>query len=143
MPSKFKIWDQGHDGQTIAIRLENVAELSRFARVCTGPDRHGNWPSLAAYLDNLRVASAPPLHYERLVELVWLSRHGYPAVQRIPGIRFVVTYSGRLRRSGGYAAQGYCVFDPHGFAIFAQLLGRIVYVDYFPRARSDLLVVRP
>ena len=143
MSFKFKIWDQGHDGQTSAIRVQNVTELAIFARACTGPDRRGRWPTLLDYLAALDVASSPPEPFERTVELVWLSRLGYTTVRRFPAVRLVVTYSGRVRQSGGFAAQAYCVFDPHGFPALGLECKRSISVDYFPRIRSDLLIVRP
>lgn len=41
MTFAFKVWDQANDGQTMALRVNDVDELARLAEVCTGWGRRG------------------------------------------------------------------------------------------------------
>jgi len=43
MLCNFKIWNQGHDGQTMGIRVEDATGLQRLATCCNQPDMAANW----------------------------------------------------------------------------------------------------
>ena len=142
MPFKFKIWDQGNDGSTMAIRVKNVKELAKFAGACTQPDLSGKYPNLGAYLSKAAKAKgAPPTPYTRLLHVVWLNSKGYKAPQFFPGRTLVVTYTGPEKTKGGYASQCYCIIDPVGFAALKKHHRQPISVEYVAGASGDALVV--
>jgi hypothetical protein len=139
----FKVWDQANDGQTMAIRVEDVDELERLAQVCTGPDAAGNWPSLREYLDFAAHATSEPVPFVRNVDVLWLNQQialpsGYSQSRR-----FRVTYSGRVRASGGFACQGYCVVEPAWNAWLQPHHQHPIAVDWHSGIDRDLILVLP
>ena len=144
MPFEFKIWDQGHDGRTMGIRVADVAALADLPTACSGPDLAGNWSSLTDYLDAANIATgAPPVHFSRLVDVIWLSSIGYGSPRHFPGRTFVVTYTGLERSSGGFASQGYCVIDAQGFPSLSTHDKAPLSVEYVPGIGRDVMVVLP
>ena len=51
MAHRFKIWNQGNDGNTMGIRADGMEELKQLAGSCTQPDIAGNYSSLSALLE--------------------------------------------------------------------------------------------
>lgn len=143
MPFSFKIWDQANDGQTMAIRVEDVAELQRLSAVCIGEDAAGNWSSLADYLSHSATAATEPIPYVRDVDVLWQD----PAIGLPSNYsqtrRFRVTYTGRARVSGGFASQGYCVLDPVWNAALQPHHQQPITVEWYAGNQRDLLVVGP
>ena len=143
MPINFKIWDQGNDGRTMGIRVKDVRELGRLARVCTGPDLGGNWRDLAHFLSAAATARSTNPPYSRLVQVVWLKALGYSSPRVFSGRTFVVTYTGPQRTSGGYASQGYVIVDANGFPNLGRHHRTAISVEYIPGSGLDTLVVLP
>lgn len=144
MSFSFKIWDQGNDGRTMAVRVEDVKELAKFAGACTQPDLAGKYPNLQAYLKAAAKATGPPpAPYTRLVHVVWLNSKGYKSPQFFPGRMLVVTYTGPLKNNGGYASQGYCITDPVGFTALRKHHRKPISVEYIVNPSGDVLVVLP
>lgn len=137
----FKIWDQAHDGQTMAIRVENVDELKQLAAICTGPDAAGNWESLEEYLAHAETASTEPIPYVRDVDVLW--QHPGIALPYRYGQhrRFRVIYTGRGRLGGGFSSQGYCVLDPAWNSALQPHHQVPVSVEWHPGDDRDLIVV--
>jgi len=143
MFNKFKVWDQGNDGSTMGIRVKDVAELNKLSHKVTGMDLAGTYANMAAYLKAAASAKSPPQPYSRLVSVVWLNAMGYSNPIVFPGRTFVVTYSGNIRQSGGFASQGYVIIDPAGFANLGSHHRDPVDVVYISSAGMDTLVVMP
>lgn len=143
MPFQFKVWNQGNDGQTMGIRVRNVAELRRLAAACTQPDLTGRWGSLGDYLAAANAATAEPAPYARLVQVVWLNTLGYNVLRNFSGRTFVVTYTGPMRTAGGFASQGYCIVDPNGYPVLGPLHRQPIRVEYIADSAQDVLVVLP
>ncbi len=143
MPNKFKIWDQGNDGNTMGIRVKDTGELNRLKRRVTGMDLAGGYQNLDSYLRAAAVANRPPQPYSRLVTVVWLNAIGYSNPIVFPGRTFVVTYSGNVRQSGGFASQGYVIVDPAGFANLGRHHRDPIDVEYITSAGMDTIVVMP
>lgn len=144
MAFDFKVWDQANDGQTMAIRVEDVDELRRLADVCTGPDAAYNWDSLGAYLDFAAGATSEPIPYVRHVDVLWrLDPEIVVSAPYSQSRRFRVTYTGRVRTSGGFASQGYCVLDPSWNVALQPHHHRPVRVEWHPGSGRDLVVVVP
>ena len=141
MAHRFKIWDQGNDGNTMGIRVDGMDELERLATSCTQRDIAGNYESLRHYLDSVENALTPPQPYTRIVEVVWLNPIGYGKNVLFPGRTLVVTYSGNRRECGGYACQGYCIVDPRGYPQLRAHHQQPISVEYVPHATRDALVV--
>ena len=143
MSFAFKVWNQGNDGQTMGIRVANATELRQFAALCTEPDLAGNWVSLMEYLDAARTAAVEPPPYTRPVHVVWLNTLGYGSTRYFPGRTLVVTYTGRRRTRGGYAAQGYCIIDPQGYPLLGPHHKDPIQVECIGYPGQDVLVVLP
>jgi hypothetical protein len=143
MHNEFKVWDQGNDGSTMGIRVKDASELNRLSHRVTGIDLAGGYRNLAAYVKAAGTAKKPPQPYSRLVTVVWLNAMGYPNPIVFPGRTFVVTYTGNIRQSGGFAAQGYVIVDPAGFANLGVHHRDPVNVVYITSAGMDTLVVMP
>lgn len=144
MSFNFKIWDQGNDGKTMAVRVEDVGELARFAAACSQPDIAGRYVNLRAYLTAAgRASGAPPQPYSRVVDIVWLKALGYRSPQFFPGRTLVATYTGPERNAGGYASQCYCIVDPDGFRALRRHHRTVVSVEYVASPGRDVLVVLP
>ena len=141
MAHRFKIWNQGNDGNTMGIRVDGVTELKRFAGSCTMPDLADNYRCLQDYLDIAKSAETPPPSYSRYVDVVWLSHIGYGRSIYFPHRTLVVTYSGNRRLTSGYASQAYCIVDPHGYPALASYHQRPIPVEYVAHATRDALVV--
>lgn len=142
MTFAFKIWDQGSTGDPMAIRVDGVAEVGRLARTVTGPDAGANWPSLAAYLRNSATAKSPPVPFVRLVDVLWeFAAPAMPAPYCQDRV-LRVTYTGWVRKSGGFASQAYCYLDPAWAAALRPFHRTAIRVDVHPGAGRDLLVVR-
>jgi hypothetical protein len=143
MAFSFKIWDQGNDGQTMAIRVEDTVELQQFASACDQPDSLGTWKDLQDYLQAANsAAGTPPAPYVRIVDVVWLSNVGYATPQYFPGKTLVVTYTGNQRSTGGFASQCYCIVDPQGFPALGQHHKTPIQVEYVTHPTRDAIVVR-
>jgi hypothetical protein len=142
MPYRFKIWNQGHDGRTMGIRVEDINELASLATACTQPDSAGAWSNLQDYLDavNVVVGAAPP-PYTRIVDVVWLNPIGYGVPSYFPGRTLVVTYNGNQRATGGYATQCYCIVDPLGYQRLAPHDKNPLNVEYIAHMRNDLIAI--
>lgn len=144
MPFQFMVWNQGNDGMTMGIRCVDVNELANFAAVCTQSDVAGEWANLNEYLQAADIAAAdPPPSYTRIVNIVWLNTLGYGIPRYFPGRTLVVTRTGNLRQSGGYASQGYSIVDPQGFPILAPHHQQPIRVEYIAHEGHDCLVVLP
>lgn len=143
MPNKFKIWDQGNDGNTMGIRVKDTAELNRLKSRVTGMDLAGVYPNLTAYLNNAAASTSHPQPYSRLVNVVWLNAKGYSNPIVFPSRTFVVTYTGNVRQSGGFASQGYVIVDPVGFANLGTHHRDAIDVEYISSPGLDTLVVMP
>lgn len=143
MFNKFKVWDQGNDGSTMGIRVKDVAELNKLSHKVTGMDLAGTYSNMAAYLKAAASAKKPLQPYSRLVTVVWLNSMGYSNPIVFPGRTFVVTYSGNIRQSGGFASQGYVIIDPTGFTNLGSHHRDPVDVVYISSAGMDTLVVMP
>lgn len=143
MPNKFKIWDQGNDGSTMGIRVKDTTELNRLRSRVTGMDLAGGYPNLTAYLRAAATAARPPQPYSRLVTIVWLNAKGYANPIVFPGRTFVVTYTGNVRQSGGFASQGYVIIDPAGFANLGLHHRDSIDVEYITSGGMDTMVVMP
>lgn len=143
MPFQFKVWNQGNDQQTMGIRIRNVAELARFARVCSQPDLAGAWPDLGTYLSAVARATTEPPPYSRLVQVIWLNTRGYGTARNFPGRTLVVTYSGLRRKNGGFASQGYCIVDAQGYPILGPHHQQPIQVEYIADRAQDILIVLP
>ena len=144
MPLNFKIWNQGNDGRTMGIRVEDVKELAALAGVCTEPDTAGTYASLQDYLDAAAVAhGATPQHYSRHVDVVWLNPIAYGGRRLFPGRRLLATYTGNERQSGGFASQCYCVVDEDGYAALAPHHKTVIEGEYIAHAQGDVIVLLP
>jgi hypothetical protein len=143
MPNNFKIWDQGNDGSTMGIRVSDTRELNKLRPHVTGTDLSGIYADLADYLRRAAAANLPPTPYSRLVNVVWLNAKGYPSPLVFPARTFVVTYTGNVRQSGGFASQGYVIVDPAGFANLGHHHRDPIEVEYITSAGVDTLVVMP
>ncbi len=142
MRCNFKIWNQGHDGQTMGIRVEDAAEVARLVAACNEPDMAGNWAGLHDYVQAAGVATgSPPEPYSRLVDVVWLNPVGYPAPRYFPGKTLVATYTGRERRTGGFAVQCYCIVDPQGYPALAPHDKKPLTAEYISHPSHDVVVV--
>lgn len=140
----FKVWDQSNDGQTMAIRVADVAALTDFSTSCDQPDIAENWESLGDYLTNADRATQPPAPYVRPVDVLWeRSGLGIPAWSLCQDRRLRVTYSGNVRASGGFASQAYVVLDPSWNVPLRAFDKQALQVRYFARPLRDLLVVLP
>lgn len=143
MAFRFKIWDQGHDGSTMGIRVRDLEELRKLASVCTSPDMRGRYTDLRNYLAEAEQSTEePPDPYVRLVDVVWFSELGYNSNMYFVGRRFLVTYTGTERQSGGFACQGYCIVDERGYSDLKPHEGQQVKVDYIASSTSDAIVVQ-
>jgi len=144
MPFNFKIWDQGNDGRTMGVRVEDVNELTKFATACSQPDIAGHYPNLRSYLTAAsRARGGPPPPYSRIVDVVWLNPVGYRSPQFFPGRTLVATYTGPQRGTGGFASQCYCIIDPIGFTALRRHHRRAIVVEYIAHPSRDALVVLP
>ena len=141
MAHRFKIWDQGNDGNTMAIRVENMHALRRLAQSCTAQDIAGNYGNLQEYIVAASRANTPPLPYPRFVDVVWLNMTGYDEYRYFPHRTLVVTYSGNRRQNGGFASQGYCIIDPNGYPHLAAHHRSPILVEYVANTLRDALVV--
>lgn len=141
---RFKIWNQGNDGNTMGIRVADVSELDRMRVACTEPSLGGRWSNLDQYLQHAASATTQPdPSYSRIVNVVWLRALGYPSPITFNGRTFVVTYTGNARVSGGFASQGYCITDPHGYPLLAAHHQTDLIVQYIPGSFGDTIVVMP
>jgi len=142
MLCNFKIWNQGHDGQTMGIRVEDATGLQRLATCCNQPDMAANWACLEEYLQAANVATGtPPTPYSRLVDVVWLNQRGYGGSRYFPGRTLVVTYTGIERISGGFSSQCYCIIDPQGYPALAPHDKTPLSVEYVAHPAHDVIVV--
>lgn len=143
MSIAFKIHDQGHDDSTIAARVENTSELENLAEYCIESDLAGVYTNLQEYLATANAApSTPPYPYTRLVDIVWMNQIGYEQYKFFPDRILVVSYSGRMRVSGGYASQCYVVIDPNGFDILSGHVGEILDGVYVSNPKKDVLILQ-
>ena len=143
MSFQFKVWNQGNDGETMGIRVNNVTELRRLATACKQPDLAGRWANLTHYLRAAQNATSEPQPYTRLIHVVWLNTLGYGTIRNFPGRTFVVTYTGPMRVSGGFASQGYCIVDAQGYSLLGAHHRRPIKVEYISDPAQDLVVVLP
>jgi len=143
MPNAFKIWDQGNDGSTMGIRVKDTRELNKLKSKVTGVDLSGLYNNLNDYLTRASTANLTPAPYSRLVNVVWLNAKGYANPLVFPARTFVVTYTGNVRQSGGFASQGYVIVDPTGFANLGLHHRDPIEVEYITSAGVDTLVVMP
>lgn len=142
MPFRFKIWNQGNDGQTMGIRVADVDELASFATACNQPDLAGLYHNLDDYLAAAAAASgSTPSPYSRLVDVVWLASIGYGAPRAFFGRTLVATYTGPERVTGGFASQCYCIVDAQGYPALAPHHQAIIQVQYVAGPGRDVLVV--
>ena len=142
MTHDFKIWNQGNDGQTMAVRVADSDELEAFSRSCHEADLGGHYASLKEYLEGAAMAANPPIPYNRLVDVVWLSPLGYGVPRVFHGRTLVATYTGQARQSGGFSCQCYCIVDPAGFAVLGAHHGTSIQVTYVAQAHRDTLIVQ-
>lgn len=144
MPYNFKIWNQGNDRRTMGIRVEDVAELARFAAACSEPDIGGHYADMQTYLGAAAAArGAPPPPYSRIVDVIWLNAIGYGSNRLFPGRTMVATYTGPERGSGGFASQCYCIVDANGYPALAQHHRMIIRVEFVANPARDVMVVMP
>lgn len=144
MPLNFKIWNQGHDGRTMGIRVEDVDELAALAGVCTEPDTAQTYANLQDYLDAAAKAhGSPPPHYARHVDVVWLNPIGYGGRRFFPGRRLLATYTGPERQSGGFGSQCYCIVDANGYAALVSHHQMVIEGEYIANAQGDVIVLLP
>lgn len=144
MPTRFKFWNQGNDGNTMGIKVWNMASLRAFARICTGPSVGGGWANLQHYMTAAAAAGgAPPAPYRRRLNVVWLHRTPW-GVHRLFDNRILeVTYSGPPLQSGGFSSQAYVIVDPRGFPVMGPHHRRQISVEYIVGGTRDTLVVLP
>lgn len=143
MAFAFKVWDQANDGGTMAIRAKNVREIARLANVCTGPSSDGAWPDLATYLTAAKQATKPPKPYRRAVDTLWLDGAIAVPLPYCPTRGFEVTYTGVVRKGGGFSSQAYCIIDPKWNASLRPHKNRPITVEWYRGKARDLIVVGP
>jgi hypothetical protein len=142
MAFNIKVWNQGNDGQTMGIRIEDTAELNRFALTCIFPDIAGTWSNLQDYMNAASIAAgAAPMPYSRFVDVVWLNPIGYGALRYFPGRTLVATYTGNQRVGGGFAVQCYCIVDPTGYPALAPHHRTPLQMHYLTHRDRDAIVV--
>lgn len=144
MSIQIKVWDQGHDGHTIALRVADSNELSNLAVSCTEPDLDKNYLDLSDFLQQAdNTSNSPIIPYKRLVDVIWLTNLGYGSFQFFPNRIFEVTYTGIERASGGFSSQGYIVHDPEGFDSLEDHVGEVLNCDYLTSSMGrDVIIVR-
>lgn len=140
---EFKVWDQARDGATMGIRVANVQQLRALSAICNGRSRNGSWSNLQSYLVAAARAASPRDPYDRTVDVLWLrSGLGVPKGTLMQNRVLNVTYTGRVRASGGFASQAYVIVDPSWAATLAPHDKTPLDVDYYAGGRRDLVIVR-
>jgi len=140
---KFKIWNQGNDGNTMGLRAANVNVVAKLGPHFSGPSDDGVYQSLGQYLASVRAATKPPAPYRRRVDVLWRTAIGYGSYKYFTDRVLEVTYTGNMRQGGGFAAQCYVVVDPNGFPTLGALHTVPITVEVIPGVGNrDLLVVQ-
>src|SRR5262249_21726725 len=134
------LYNQSNDGLTAAIRAHKRV-VQQLARACTGQDAGGTGRTLADYIRDANVATTPPQPFTRQVDILW--RHPAIVVQPlyVQDRTFEVTYSGHVRKRGGFSFQGYCMVHRRWWPIFLPLHTRTIFIEYHAGTGRDLIVV--
>jgi len=139
---KFKVWDQANDGNTMAIRVANTAELSKLTAHCLGHCMLNAWSSLKHYLVVAAKAKVRPDHFVRQVDVLWLKKGlGLPPWTMCHNRLLRVLNTGNARKSGGFASQAYVILDPSWNAVLRPHHKQAIRARYLPGPWNDLIVV--
>ena len=141
MSYSFKIWDQSHDGKTMAVRIFDLDELRRIASSHLGRSDDGVYPSFGSFVSSAGAAASPLSPYRITIDVYWATNFGYGKHRYFAQRVFEATYTGNLRISGGYAVQGYVMIDPDGFSNIGSSHLLPISVDIISGPIRDLLVV--
>ena len=142
MKLRFMVWDQGRDGSTMGIRVEDAQEVRNLGGLLAVPDVAGNYRNFQEFLDALTNAGGtPPPSYSRVVDVVWLATIGYSGSRVFPGRTLVASYNGTANNSGGFSPQCYCIVDSQGFVNLSAHDKQSLDVDYVVGAGKDTIVV--
>jgi len=142
MSFRFKVWDQANDGKTIGLRVADIKEIERLGHHLTGAEAFNEWNSLSDFLDCLNQAQTPPERFVRLVDvLVGRSDLTLPKWSLCQIRKLSFTYTGPVRRAGGFAAQAYVILEPSWTASLIGHAGLELNAEYVIGSDRDLIVL--
>jgi hypothetical protein len=142
MSFRFKIWDQANDGKTIGLRASDNSEIQKLGQHLIGADAFNEWESLSGFLQCLSQAESPPERFVRIVDIL-IARNdlGLPKWSLCQKRKFSFTYSGLVRKGGGFAAQAYVILEPAWTSTLICNVGLEIEAEYILGDDRDLIIL--